>query len=61
MDTSQPDGSVSVARQIMGSAHPVNEVRVERLKEELLRWDTEKQNVLRRLQWERPREKSAQV
>lgn len=29
-----------------GSGHPVNEVRVEKLREELLRWRTERQRVL---------------
>jgi hypothetical protein len=36
----------------MGSSHPVNEVRVEKLREELVRWELEKQVVLRRLRAE---------
>lgn len=32
--------------RIMGSGHPVNEVRVEKLREELGRWRTERERVL---------------
>lgn len=35
---------------IMGSGHPVNEVRVEKLREELGRWRTERGRVLTQLQ-----------
>lgn len=38
------------ASGIVGSGHPVNEVRVEKLREELYRWRTERQRVLARLQ-----------
>jgi predicted Zn-dependent protease len=31
-----------LARQITGSSHPVNEVRIEKLKSELVRWELEK-------------------
>lgn len=50
--TEQPasDEANSLVRRIMGSGHPVEEVRVERLKEELLRWETERQAALARLQ-----------
>jgi hypothetical protein len=34
----------------MGSGHPVNEVRVEKLREELGRWRTERERVLSELQ-----------
>jgi hypothetical protein len=33
--------------KIVGSGHPVNEVRVEKLREELDRWRTERERVLR--------------
>ena len=36
--------------RIMGSGHPVNEVRVEKLREELGRWRTERERVLSELQ-----------
>jgi len=39
-------GAQTLGLRIMGSSHPVNEVRVEKLKQELLRWETEKQAVL---------------
>ncbi|KAJ7158750.1 hypothetical protein C8R46DRAFT_1110165 [Mycena filopes] len=40
--------STSFALKLMGSKHPVNEVRVNRLKEELLRWEMEKRAELQR-------------
>ena len=43
VEISSHHGSV---RRIVGSSHPVNEVRVERLREELARWETEKQAVM---------------
>jgi hypothetical protein len=36
--------------RIAGSGHPVNEVRVEKLREELGRWRTERERVLSELQ-----------
>jgi hypothetical protein len=36
--------------RIMGTGHPVNEVRVEKLREELGRWRTERERVLSELQ-----------
>jgi hypothetical protein len=42
--------SETLARQIMGSGHPVNEVRVDGLKNELVRWEIERQAALIRLQ-----------
>jgi hypothetical protein len=36
--------------RIMGSGHPVNEVRVEKLRGELDRWRTERERVLTELQ-----------
>lgn len=36
--------------RIMGSGHPVNDVRVEKLREELGRWRTERERVLIKLQ-----------
>ncbi|KAJ7756456.1 hypothetical protein DFH07DRAFT_820639 [Mycena maculata] len=40
--------SSSFVHKITGSKHPVNEVRVNSLKEELLRWETERRAELRR-------------
>jgi hypothetical protein len=43
--TGRPEGNNSrwtLARQIMGSSHPMNEVRIEKLKSELVRWELEK-------------------
>lgn len=39
----------SFALRIMGSGHPVNQVRVEKLREELNRWRTERERVLAEL------------
>jgi hypothetical protein len=39
----------SLQRRIMGSGHPVNEVRVERLKSELTRWEKERREALSQL------------
>jgi hypothetical protein len=39
--------------RIMGSGHPVNEVRVEKLRGELGRWRTERERVLSELQSKR--------
>ncbi|KAH9972865.1 hypothetical protein BGW80DRAFT_1437521 [Lactifluus volemus] len=41
------------ALRIMGSSHPVNEVRVEKLREELDRWRTERERELTELQTRR--------
>ncbi|KAF9223364.1 hypothetical protein BS17DRAFT_817666 [Gyrodon lividus] len=43
-----PRTSWNLARQIMGTSHPVNEVRIEKLKSELVRWELEKRVSLRR-------------
>ncbi|KAJ7593138.1 hypothetical protein C8J56DRAFT_491990 [Mycena floridula] len=40
----------NLSRSIMGSKHPVNETRVECLKRELVRWETERRAALLRLQ-----------
>jgi hypothetical protein len=40
--TSSRDALIRNQRQIMGTSHPVNEVRVEQLKSELVRWELEK-------------------
>ncbi len=37
------------ALRIMGSSHPVNQVRVEKLREELDRWRTERERMLTEL------------
>ncbi|KAF8896337.1 hypothetical protein BD779DRAFT_1495280 [Infundibulicybe gibba] len=44
-----PTQSDSLVRRIMGAGHPVNEVRVDKLKEELTRWEAERQKMLARL------------
>ncbi|KAF9267722.1 hypothetical protein L218DRAFT_954912 [Marasmius fiardii PR-910] len=41
--------SEGLARSIMGTGHPVNEVRVGKLKSELVRWETERRAALLRL------------
>jgi len=38
-----------LARRIMGSTHPVHELRVTRLRGELARWETERQSMIARL------------
>lgn len=43
----------STTTGIVGPGHPVNEVRVEKLREELHRWRTERQRVLAKLQAKR--------
>ncbi|KAG5643013.1 hypothetical protein DXG03_001751 [Asterophora parasitica] len=47
-DSIEPRLKFNVARQIMGSTHPVNELRIEGLKEELARWETERAAVISR-------------
>ncbi|KAG1770937.1 peptidase family M48-domain-containing protein [Suillus occidentalis] len=42
------NSSWALARQIMGSSHPVNEVRIEKLKSELVRWELEKRVAMKR-------------
>ncbi|KAF9468064.1 peptidase family M48-domain-containing protein [Collybia nuda] len=42
--------SENLARRIMGSTHPVNEIRVDCLKNELARWETERRSVVSRVQ-----------
>ncbi|KAF8442289.1 peptidase family M48-domain-containing protein [Boletus edulis BED1] len=44
---SEPD-TRHAARPIMGASHPVNEVRIERLKSELVRWELEKRVAVQR-------------
>jgi hypothetical protein len=39
--------------KIVGSGHPVNEVRVEKLRQELDRWRTERERVLAKLRAKR--------
>jgi hypothetical protein len=51
----------SVVRQIMGSGHPVDEVRVESLKSELARWEAERQAALRRLELEQQARQQAEA
>jgi len=51
--TRSPDSEASgsnweLARHVMGSSHPVNEVRIEKLKSELVRWELEKRVAKKR-------------
>jgi len=41
-----PSETFKIARQIMGASHPVSELRVTRLKDELARWEIERQRVI---------------
>ncbi|KAI6025072.1 hypothetical protein PISMIDRAFT_555475 [Pisolithus microcarpus 441] len=49
-----PDAGWTLAHRIMGASHPVNGVRVERLKDELVRWELEKRVALRQQQVGKP-------
>ncbi|KAG9316940.1 hypothetical protein JVU11DRAFT_3023 [Chiua virens] len=42
-----PSSTWNPARPIMGASHPVNEVRIEKLKSELVRWELEKRVAMR--------------
>jgi hypothetical protein len=42
--------STELPRQIMGKSHPVHELRVRSLRDELTRWETERQSVMASLQ-----------
>jgi Zn-dependent protease with chaperone function len=44
-----PAGAKKLANRIMGSSHPVITVRIEKLKEELARWEAEKHAVLNQM------------
>ncbi|KAF8656244.1 hypothetical protein AX16_002680 [Volvariella volvacea WC 439] len=48
-----------LAMRIMGDTHPVNAVRVEKLKEELVRWEKERLAALKRMETERARANAA--
>ncbi|KAI5998777.1 hypothetical protein EDD15DRAFT_2161480 [Pisolithus albus] len=52
-----PDADWTLAHRIMGASHPVIGVRVERLKDELVRWELEKRVVLRQQQVGKPEER----
>lgn len=41
--------NAKLVQRIMGKTHPVHELRVKRLREELARWETERQAVMARL------------
>lgn len=41
----------SLVRRIMGATHPAHEARVARLKNELARWENERQKHLRKIEW----------
>jgi hypothetical protein len=47
-------------RAIMGQYHPVNEVRITKLKGELVRWEKEKQRALKNLKLERTEQQQQQ-
>jgi hypothetical protein len=42
----QVEASNTLVRRIMGSSHPVNELRVESLKSELQRWESIRRTVI---------------
>lgn len=50
----QLEGINGLARSIMGSTHPVNEVRIESLKRELQRWEEAKLAALASVREEEP-------
>ena len=52
-DTSQSQSQRPFTLMIVGSGHPVNEVRVDKLREELHRWRSERERVLTKLQAKR--------
>ncbi|KAI6133458.1 hypothetical protein EV401DRAFT_91634 [Pisolithus croceorrhizus] len=52
-----PDAGWTLAHRIMGASHPVIGVRVERLKDELVRWELEKRVALKQRQVGRPAER----
>lgn len=54
-----PDANRPLARRIMGASHPVNSVRVEKLKKELVRWELEKRVALRKREAVEAKKKSA--
>ena len=41
-----PNEPSKIARQIMGASHPVSELRVNSLKDELARWEVERQKTI---------------
>ncbi|KAN0092707.1 hypothetical protein V8E55_003491 [Tylopilus felleus] len=47
-NSNAPPQTWNPARQIMGASHPVNEVRIEKLKSELVRWELEKRVATQR-------------
>lgn len=53
-----PDAGWALAHRIMGASHPVNNVRIERLKDELVRWELEKRVALKQRQVGKPAERS---
>lgn len=44
-ETPHPSTTGNLVRRIAGSSHPMNETRVEKLREELQRWEAERQRV----------------
>ncbi|KAI6122244.1 hypothetical protein EDD16DRAFT_1691958 [Pisolithus croceorrhizus] len=52
-----PDAGWTLAHRIMGASHPVIGVRVERLKDELVRWELEKRVALKQQQVGKPAER----
>ncbi|KAI6039872.1 hypothetical protein EDC04DRAFT_2682074 [Pisolithus marmoratus] len=53
-----PDAGWTLAHRIVGASHPVHGVRVERLKDELVRWELEKRVALKQRQVGKPPERS---
>lgn len=52
-----PPETWNPARRIMGASHPVHEVRIERLKSELVRWELEKRVAVQRRTEGKPSER----
>lgn len=52
-----PPESWNPARQIMGASHPVHQVRIEKLKSELVRWELEKRVAVRKRAEGKPAER----
>ncbi|KAF5382176.1 hypothetical protein D9615_004404 [Tricholomella constricta] len=44
----EPTHEINIARRIMGSTHPVNELRIKGLKDELARWEAEQRAAILR-------------
>ncbi|KAF5342078.1 hypothetical protein D9611_001900 [Ephemerocybe angulata] len=55
----RPDAIQQIARNIVGTGHPVNELRVEGLRKELDRWEAERQKAAAKLQAKKSKDSSS--